>query len=161
MPYRIRPFEPDDFDAVFETELRLIARRDYPDLPEQHLQDRWRAYLEKSLGLADGLRDDLDLLILVDGDDAYGGHILLVQREAPVTGEPMLIVGMIVVREELHGQGLGTRLMRHAEQVARDRDIACLRLGVDPDNPARRLYDRLGYRPRKINMSKRLDDPGS
>ncbi len=45
------------------------------------------------------------------------------------------------------GRGLGTRLMAHAEGLARERTLAKLSLIVFEKNTgAKRLYDRLGYR---------------
>jgi ribosomal protein S18 acetylase RimI-like enzyme len=43
------------------------------------------------------------------------------------------------------GEGIGTRLMDGIEEAARAEGFAKLSLSVDADNPARRLYERLGY----------------
>ncbi|MFG3348979.1 GNAT family N-acetyltransferase [Streptomyces sp. NPDC048018] len=52
------------------------------------------------------------------------------------------------VREELRGQGIGTALIRAAEELSRERGKTHLGLGVAPDNPrAAALYARLGYTP--------------
>jgi ribosomal protein S18 acetylase RimI-like enzyme len=53
----------------------------------------------------------------------------------------------IAVAGELRGAGLGRRLLADAERVAADRRATILRLEVRADNqPAIRLYERLGYR---------------
>ncbi|MFI8827296.1 GNAT family N-acetyltransferase [Streptomyces sp. NPDC053431] len=52
------------------------------------------------------------------------------------------------VRAELRGQGIGTALVRAAEELARERGRTLLGLGVAHDNPrAAALYARLGYAP--------------
>ncbi|WP_370410983.1 GNAT family N-acetyltransferase [Streptomyces fradiae] len=52
------------------------------------------------------------------------------------------------VREDLRGQGIGTALIRAAEELARERGRTHLGLGVGDDNPrAAALYARLGYGP--------------
>ncbi|MFF5789582.1 GNAT family N-acetyltransferase [Streptomyces sp. NPDC012693] len=52
------------------------------------------------------------------------------------------------VRAELRGQGIGTALIRAAEELARTRGRTAMGLGVTRDNPrAAALYARLGYRP--------------
>ena len=50
------------------------------------------------------------------------------------------------VLESHRGRGIGTALMAEAERLAAP--VGRMRLGVGIDNPsARRLYERLGYRP--------------
>lgn len=50
------------------------------------------------------------------------------------------------VAEDARGRGVGTALIRAAEDLARTRGYRRLGLGVDEDNPdAARLYLRLGY----------------
>jgi len=53
----------------------------------------------------------------------------------------------IVVLPEYRSQGIGTRLIAAAEQMARERGFREVCLGVNIENArARSLYERLGYR---------------
>lgn len=57
-----------------------------------------------------------------------------------------LYISGVAILPKHRGRGLGTQLMRHAEQKARELGLAKLSLIVFEDNPARRLYETLGYR---------------
>jgi GNAT superfamily N-acetyltransferase len=58
------------------------------------------------------------------------------------------INGLFVWPESLRSRGIGARLVRTAEELARERGIGVMGLGVGDDNPrAAALYARLGYRP--------------
>ncbi len=56
-----------------------------------------------------------------------------------------LYVDHIAVTKDARGMGVGTKLMKWAEEKAKERNAAKLTLGVVKGNPAKRLYDRLGY----------------
>ncbi|GHK03015.1 GNAT family N-acetyltransferase [Streptomyces sp. NPDC003753] len=58
------------------------------------------------------------------------------------------INGLGVWPEELRSRGIGSALIRAAEDLARGRGRSVIGLGVAADNPrAAALYARLGYRP--------------
>ena len=64
--------------------------------------------------------------------------------EAPDTGA----ISQLVVVDRLQGLGLGTILMRRAEERVRARGCSFASVGVEDHNPrARALYERLRYEP--------------
>jgi len=61
------------------------------------------------------------------------------------------------VLPEFQGRGIGSSLLKHAEQKARESDLAKCSLIVDTENPnAKRLYERFGY---QIDFTKTYPGP--
>lgn len=57
----------------------------------------------------------------------------------------------VAVVEERRGQGIGARLLEDLAAAARAAGFSRLSLSVDAENPARRLYERLGYRELSVD----------
>lgn len=71
--------------------------------------------------------------------------LLRMQIELPAP-EPSLHVSELHVHPKLRGRGIGAALLARAEDLARERGLPQLSLTTLATNPARRLYERLGYR---------------
>ena len=78
-----------------------------------------------------------------------------------------LLIVNIAVHPDRHGQGIGSRLLRHAESVARDLDLSEMRLYTNAKmEPNIALYESRGYQVTSyepagslgivVHMSKRL-----
>ena len=75
-----------------------------------------------------------------------------------ITGEEEAWVYNVSVVPEYRGQGLGRKLMEHAEGLARAGGFPILGLmGAAHNDGARRLYERLSFRSTNLIMRKRLD----
>ena len=62
-------------------------------------------------------------------------------------GPEYMVVHRLIVCPSAQGQGVGTRMMRMAEAMLRERGIQSVRLDAFAQNPySLRLYDKLGYR---------------
>ena len=55
---------------------------------------------------------------------------------------PQLTIGVVATAR---GRGVGTRLLEALVDVARGDGYRAISLSVEPDNPARRLYERTGF----------------
>lgn len=87
---------------------------------------------------------DSTYLVAWDGQSPVGhAHIAW---DGPELGLPELQDFFVV--PELRNQGIGTRLTRAAERLVSERGHEECAIGVSVENEgARRLYERLGYRP--------------
>jgi ribosomal protein S18 acetylase RimI-like enzyme len=91
-----------------------------------------------------------DLLTAWDGVELVGSGCL--RWEGPFNAEMAAIRGrtpelaFLQIDEGYRGAGIGTRLVRLAEQLCLTRGLQCLGLAVGVDNHrAQALYERLGY----------------
>lgn len=82
------------------------------------------------------MEDDVLVGALVMNNTGMGGYI------------PEHILVYIATHEAHRGKGIGGKLMETALETARG-DIA---LHVEPDNPARHLYDKLGFTHKYLEM---------
>lgn len=86
-----------------------------------------------------------ETLVLLGGSGPDG---LAVLRFRPAIWSEGLecYLAELYVTPPMRGQGLGRALMEAALQTARDRGADTMDIGVDePDLPARRLYESLGF----------------
>src|SRR5690606_17360873 len=92
--------------------------------------------------------------------DSFGGFILTAVKENEVVGAlivnqtgmkgyiPENILVYIATDTNQRGKGIGKKLMQKAIETATG-DIA---LHVEPDNPARKLYEKLGFTNKYLEM---------
>jgi ribosomal protein S18 acetylase RimI-like enzyme len=52
----------------------------------------------------------------------------------------------IAVDESMRGRGIGEMLLSHGERVLKDMGFSSLSLAVAKENPAKHLYDRMGFK---------------
>ena len=91
---------------------------------------------------------------------SFGGFVLVSYDGPTITGVvvvnqtgmkdyiPENILVYIATHQEMRGQGIGKKLMRDTIQMANG-NIA---LHVEPDNPARFLYEKVGFTSKYIEM---------
>eukprot|EP00558_Chaetoceros_sp_UNC1202_P011309 CAMPEP_0197252690 /NCGR_PEP_ID=MMETSP1429-20130617/62332_1 /TAXON_ID=49237 /ORGANISM="Chaetoceros sp., Strain UNC1202" /LENGTH=196 /DNA_ID=CAMNT_0042715139 /DNA_START=80 /DNA_END=670 /DNA_ORIENTATION=+ len=61
-------------------------------------------------------------------------------------GPQEVYVEYMAVTKDARGMGAGTKMLEWAEAVARERDATTLTLSVVNGNPAKRLYERKGFK---------------
>ena len=84
------------------------------------------------------------LMLLAETNGFPGGQVWLNLAEKRSMGRGC--IWALRVLPVLQNLGIGSRLLRAAEEALRVRGFTSVELGVERDNPAaRRLYERLGY----------------
>ncbi len=94
------------------------------------------------------------------GDNSLGGFILTAEKDDQLAGVVIMnrtgmseyipdnILVYIATHRSLRGQGVGTALMKKAIELS-DGPVA---LHVEPDNPALKLYEKLGFTNKYLEM---------
>jgi ribosomal protein S18 acetylase RimI-like enzyme len=96
---------------------------------------------------------------------SFGGFIMVSYDQSDITGVvvfnqtgmkgyiPENILVYIATHKDMRGQGIGKELMHDSIQYANG-DIA---LHVEPDNPAKFLYEKIGFTNKYLEMRYRKD----
>lgn len=146
MRVRLRPLIDHDYERItwalyaavgWDPQRRLPPFETFLQHPDiLHYHDGW------------GRPGDMGVIAEVDGEfagiafcrlftDENHGHGYL-DAETPELA--------LAVPERWRNRGIGTRLMEALAERAHLAGIEALSLSVETDNPARRLYERMGYR---------------
>jgi GNAT superfamily N-acetyltransferase len=128
-----------------------------PFRPRSQMDQAVAADIEGSLG-----SPDPSAAVFVAEDAASGrplGFAHVKTFSDYFTSEPHGHVSDLVVAAGAEGRGVGSALMAAAEDWSRARGHRLLSLNVfDENRRARKLYDRLGYRPDTLRMVKVLKE---
>jgi ribosomal protein S18 acetylase RimI-like enzyme len=143
-------------------DVRLVFVRAWTDFPESNPPDTVTSFLHRSLGrfgddpayIARGVSDALSpdppgrgfVLLALDGDRLVGALVMLRTGMKGYVPENLLLY--VAVDPDERGRGVGSRLCREAA-AACDGEV---KLHVEYDNPAKRLYERLGFKNKYAEM---------
>src|SRR3954468_11924445 len=119
----VRPVKREELPALAEA---LV------ETSEAQLANRWR---EQELGYRE--------LLVAEHAGAYVGTVSIGESESPPRS---LHLFALEVAPERRGQGVAVSVVPYVVDEARRRQRASVYLEVRVDNPARRLYHRLGFR---------------
>jgi GNAT superfamily N-acetyltransferase len=87
---------------------------------------------------------DLAVIAEVDGRPVGAAYCRLTHGYGHIDdGTPEVTIG---VESSYRGRGIGRQLLSALAALAHDQGFMRLSLSVEPENPARRLYERVGYR---------------
>jgi len=144
------------------TGISVVRADSSSDLPEGLSVDSLTAFLHESLKpyedplpvVREGIEYALSsepgrggfVLVALSGVELLGALVMLNTGMARYVPENLLV--FVAVSPEARGRGIGGALVRRALEEA-DGDV---KLHVEHDNPARRLYERCGFRSKYLEM---------
>jgi L-phenylalanine/L-methionine N-acetyltransferase len=150
-PVRVRDVEWSDFDELRDIYYHLYEERDRGDAIGIHLFDERPSLADEVEWFASMYRRAAagDLIVSVaERDGKAVGHCTISRIGLRSTAENghLGLLG-ILVSEDYRGQGIGSALLTHALDRARDK-FEIVRLSVFADNArAQELYRRFGFAP--------------
>ncbi|MBB3261130.1 ribosomal protein S18 acetylase RimI-like enzyme [Paraburkholderia bannensis] len=157
-----RRASPDDILTVCELGqiLNAVHHEARPDIYANATAEFAR---DKPHWLSSLQGEDRAMFLAEHGSAAIG--FITVQLVKPVSPllQPMIVgrIGSVAVLERLRGRGVGSTLMKLAEDWARKNGANDMRLTVWAFNePAVDLYRELGYELRAFEMGKQLTNAG-
>ena len=128
----------------------LFSREEIAGFLYEHLgqyRDKKKAIL-KCIGYAYGDKPGQNGFILVAHQDLNISGVVIINQTNMGDYIPENILVYIAVDENKRGMGIGKELMKRAIKVS-EGDIA---LHVEPDNPARYLYEKIGFSSKYLEM---------
>lgn len=154
---RLRPMTETEFAAfraraVHDYAIEKVAAGEWS-------QERAAALAEEQTSslLPDGSSTAGMFIVMADAEEAGAVGYAWLALEGPDAASAWIYD--IAIDEEHRGKGYGRALLNGLEQVAREHGHESIGLNVSAVNEhARRLYERAGFAPTSIHMSKRLDD---
>ncbi len=141
------------------TLVELHSDNDFPlGISRETLAHFLNEYLRPYEDSVEDILSGLDYA-LSDSQDKSGFIVLALLQERLVGAVVILNTGMggyvpehlllfVAVDASMRGRGVGARLIRHAQQMC----TGDIKLHVDYDNPARRLYERMGFLSKYAEM---------
>lgn len=141
--YTFKAFSPVDLPT--ESQANQIVEFLYT-----HLQEYGDA--------AKDIRKAIDFAM--DDKSKFGGLLILAYAQKEIAGAvvinrtgmegyiPENILVYIAVHQKHRGQGLGKQLMNHTTKLCK----GSIALHVEPDNPAKFLYEKMGFENKYLEM---------
>lgn len=169
MNISIRQAVPDDaryvapliYDAIGEIANRLTGQSEYTQIINELEElftrtDNRHTYLNTYVAVHVESTNIVGILVVYSGldgrklDQSLEKH--LKRKNAPVTTieieahDDEFYVDTICVHHSVRGQGVGTKLLHFAEQVAKSKGYSKISLNVETQKEqARHLYEKVGY----------------
>jgi mycothiol synthase len=146
---------PHDWDDDLAVALAAAYGPDHPDRSDRVSRLRSLTEGEQGLVVLPGATARLK------GPDGRSMGQVFTVGPVPWSGAPMSWVLDLAVTPGGQGRGFGAALLAYAMSGTRQAGLTAVGLTVTDGNPARRLYDRMGFRPVVRYFEVRAPRPGA
>ena len=145
---KIRKAKPDDLRSLLHLYDHLRGGLAWVQRPPMS------ATLSHQRALELMLKDrNIHVLVLEEGGKVVGTCTLYILQRVYWSGKPWAILDSIVVGEGVQGQGMGTKLIRHALGLARKAGCSQVNLTSNTKRTrAHRFYESLGFEPTYVGF---------
>lgn len=92
------------------------------------------------------LENNQSVIFLAAEEDRAIGFTQLYPMYSSVSMEEMYVLNDLFVKPSARGKGVGEKLLLQAQAYAHENNLKGLTLETASDNPAQRLYERLGWK---------------
>ena len=147
--------------------MKYLSVNDYSQLTSVVALDEFVNFLYEHLGQYGDPKEAIEKSIhyAFSKSDGKGGFVMIANNDDTVIGGvvvnktgmssyiPENVLVYIAVHRDYRGEGIGSSLLRNAIEQCK-RDVA---LHVEKNNPAKRLYERIGFEPKYVEMRYRKD----
>lgn len=155
-PVVIRTFEDRDYPEVLECIVELqdteCALSDMKK-PGKEMAEEYFASIYKPM------QEEKGDIVVAECEGKVSGFIAYEIEDNDITDKPgqHIYISDLVVLQRFRGRGIATILMKQVEQVAKEKNIKRINIGVMAENqPALQLYLKQGYSPTYYSLWKEV-----
>lgn len=139
----VKAFDPQNLPTLEEKNNLIDFLYDQLDQYGDPKED-----IEKCLDYALKISESFGGFVIMSSDNGKITGVVVVNRTGMKGYIPENILVYIATHREYRGKGLGKELMKRTMEAAKG-DVA---LHVEPDNPARYLYEKVGFTNKYLEM---------
>lgn len=154
-----------DRDLLLELHCRVNYESETPmarKTPYEAYREKWLSTSQTDHFLSDlrkSLKDERTMAEILEDDGNVVGYLWVTFMDIRDYNVTAAEVMDIIVIPEYQRQGIGSKMMRHIEELTRERGAAVLRSDTGFENEAsQRLHEKRGFKPYRIRYEKLLAD---
>ena len=139
----------------FESETPYLRKLSY-----EEYREKWMSTSQPESFLSDlarTMKEDRTIAEILDDGDAEVGYLWVTFTDVQDYGITIAGIMDIAVAPDHQRKGIGTMMLRHIEEIAKERGATLLRSDTGIENMAsQKLHESFGFKPHRIHYEKIL-----